>query len=449
MPKKNQITIAPKSAKKNKAPRKRNKTPQIMRAERPAKAEREYRPSSRSPVCFSHSEYCSEIYVPEEFTTSTGIVSARINPGLTTLMDFLSQVGANYTEYRFKKLSFKWMPAVGNTTTTGQMGFVSMCFQYNASAPNFESFPEMQDYEGCITKKICDGFTIEVDCRKQTRNLEWYMVRAGAPDSNANIYDFGKISLAVSGIAPVYLPNTLLGRVTCSYTVEFDKPRLYSALGYSIDFCSATTYYPEGSWGTTFLWGDPGNLLFDPRGTIPFYLVNDATGPSGNKNTIVFDADLQGKRVCLQYLVQSTSGTSNVNGFSVSTTGFAKNEDNIIWSSGLSQPIVSNGLFVQGNGTGAFNLDLVGYSPPPNVKQVHAITLRCSSTSTGFKTLWYRLMIMPRTSRGLEHIPYIQPKADDMVPIVDEPYETGIPEVIVEEDTRSVSSISSYGRPKR
>jgi len=248
-------------------------------------------------------------------------------------LDFLSQVALNYTEYRFKRLSFKWVPAVGTTTTTGQMGFISFCFQYNASAPPFQSYPELMDYEGAVTRKVCDSFLITVDCAKQNRSVEWYMVASGALITNPNIYNYGTIAFCTSGIAPVYPSGTLLGRIEADYEIELAKPRLYTALGYGIQFAQAYNTYAQGGlefWNVDNMWGNPLTLSYDTRGSLPFYFSASAKG--ANYNKLIFSDDLCGHRVKVEFIATrlSGSGSTITSGFTIKTNGFSFHPDFLI-----------------------------------------------------------------------------------------------------------------------
>lgn len=188
-------------------------------------------------VIVSRREYVMRVIsppTPGDFT----VTSLNLNPGLSGVFAWLSQVAANYDEYEIKHLVFHFKPVISTASQSGSMGTVVMACNYNAGSVKFESFREMIEYEGAMETRICDSALFGIECDPaKGKSGEHQYVRAGAIPSDEDIktYDLGLFQIATSDISSTDYPaGTLLGHLYVEYEVVLGKPKLFSALGKDI-----------------------------------------------------------------------------------------------------------------------------------------------------------------------------------------------------------------------
>lgn len=182
-------------------------------------------------------EYVMRIVVPSD-PSSFSSTSLSVNPGLSGVFAWLSQIAANYDEYELRKCIFHYKPVISVASQSGAMGSIVIACNYNAGAPKFESFREMVEYEGAMETRICDPalFGIECDPKKGVSGSHMF-VRTGAvpPDEDIKTYDTGLFQIATSDINGTDYPaGTLLGHLYVEYKVMLGKPKLYAALGKAV-----------------------------------------------------------------------------------------------------------------------------------------------------------------------------------------------------------------------
>lgn len=182
-------------------------------------------------------EYVMRIVVPST-PSSFSSTSLSVNPGLSGVFAWLSQIAANYDEYELRKCIFHYKPVISVASQSGAMGSIVIACNYNAGAPKFESFREMVEYEGAMETRICDPaiFGVECDPKKGVSGSHMF-VRTGAvpPDEDIKTYDTGLFQIATSDINGTDYPaGTLLGHLYVEYKVVLGKPKLYAALGKAV-----------------------------------------------------------------------------------------------------------------------------------------------------------------------------------------------------------------------
>jgi hypothetical protein len=224
----------------------------------------------------SRREYVTRVVapaVPGDFSNT----SYSINPGLSGVFAWLSQIASNFEEYEFWGLVFSYQPVISTATTTGAMGSVVVACNYNAGAPKFKSFREMVEYQGAIESRICDPIEFGIECdpaKNAGHDMEY--VRSGAVPNGEDIksYDIGTFQFATSDVSAAYTAGTLLGHVYVEYKIRLGKPKLYSALGKNImtDLISS------------------GGSIHDnyPFGTAPVYSQENTIGGTMSTNGFQF-----------------------------------------------------------------------------------------------------------------------------------------------------------------
>jgi len=187
-------------------------------------------------VNVSRREYVMRVVAPA--STSFENTSFAINPGLSGVFAWLSQIAANYDEYTLNHLIFHYKPVISQASQTGTMGSILLSCNYNAGAPKFATFREMAEYVGTLETRICDEalFGVECDYTKHSSAPVEYIRTGSVPvGQDIKTYDLGTFQLATSDVDAVSFPaGTLLGHLYVEYDVTLGKPKLYSALGKNV-----------------------------------------------------------------------------------------------------------------------------------------------------------------------------------------------------------------------
>jgi len=218
-------------------------------------------------------------YLTDIFSTGSNafyLEAFAVNPGLSGVFPFLSQIATNYTSYEFIQLLFEYVPVVSQSSTTGAMGTIILACNGNAAAGQFTSKVEMNEYDGSISGRVCDHMVLGVECDPKKLGLQPTLyVRAGAVQSGQDIktYDLGLFQLALSGVSTAAFPlGTQLGEVWVHYRVKLRKPRLYDSLGFNTP---RDIFYASGVGCTAAL----------PFGTSPQKSINNVIGGRLSKAT--------------------------------------------------------------------------------------------------------------------------------------------------------------------
>lgn len=187
-------------------------------------------------VC--HREYLTDIYGPPA-GDSFNVQSYGVNPALQSTFPFLSQIAANYDEYRFDQLIFSYKSTttdIGNSTT-GQCGTVIQCCNYNASAAPFTDKGVMMEYFGAVSCKVTESSQCGIECDPaQNAGPNILYTRANPVISNQDLktYDLALYQLAVAN-SPAAYANLPIGELWVDYTVTLRKPKLFVTRGLEVD----------------------------------------------------------------------------------------------------------------------------------------------------------------------------------------------------------------------
>lgn len=226
-------------------------------------------------VTITRIEYIGDVYGQADngfYTTQYSI-----NPGLPSTFPWASQVAANYDEYDLDGLVFTYKPVVSDSqTSTVSLGNVIMAAQYNAASVPFASKVEMCQYAGAVSARICDHCMLGVECDQRKRaGADSLMVRTGAISESEDVktYDWGIVTVAISGVAAGYSGNQL-GELWVSYRMRLRKPKFYEGIGYGINF---DAFIGKTGVSTTYV-----------LGTAPYKSPGNSIGGSFNKNTNVY-----------------------------------------------------------------------------------------------------------------------------------------------------------------
>jgi len=226
-------------------------------------------------ITITRIEYIGDVYGQAD----NGFYTTQypINPGLPSTFPWASQVAANYDEYDLDGLVFTYKPVVSDSqTSTVSLGNVIMAAQYNAASSPFASKVEMCQYAGAVSARICDHCMLGVECDKDKRaGADSLMVRTGAISESEDVktYDWGIVTVAISGVAAGYSGNQL-GELWVSYRLRLRKPKFYEGIGYGINF---DAFIGKTGVSTTYV-----------LGTAPYKSPGNSIGGDFNKNTNVY-----------------------------------------------------------------------------------------------------------------------------------------------------------------
>lgn len=236
--------------------------------------------SAKESIRFRHREFVMDVVSPVnavDFTTFTW----QINPGLSGLFPFLSNIALNFQEYKFMGLAFEYKAMSGvaiSTGTTMGMGTVGLAAQYRANAPTFLNKVEMMNQMWSVDGRPSDSFMLPIECDPAETPLDCLYVRGASVPDDVKFYDLAKVTLAMTGI-PV--PNSLIGELWITYDVELYKPQASGVLD---------LYAPFGLWSTIGASGD--FTATRPFSTTPIYnnfdirylgnLVSSTSAPSNS-----------------------------------------------------------------------------------------------------------------------------------------------------------------------
>lgn len=215
-------------------------------------------------VRVSRREYVMRVVSPAT-TVEFSNTSFSINPGLSGVFAWLSQIAANYDEYELEHLVFHYKPVISQASTSGAMGSILLSCNYNAGSQKFESFREMAEYSGTLETRVCDEAMFGVECdptKHGSQAIEYIRTGSVPPGQDIKTYDLGLFQIATSDVS-TFSEGTLLGHLYIEYQVVLGKPKLFTALGKGIlqDMWRGNTAVSTTAPFGTLSRANPANLL--------------------------------------------------------------------------------------------------------------------------------------------------------------------------------------------
>jgi len=218
-------------------------------------------------ICVTHMEYVTDVYGNPG--TPFEVQQYAINPGLDRFGPWLAQLAANFEEYEFIQLGYRFRSTIGElSSTSGQVGSVIMTTNYNPSAEPFSDKVAMMQYAGACSGKTTDDLIHMVECDpRQLSGPPGRYVRTGtiSADWDLKMYDKGTFMIGISG-TPDTVDNSPIGELWLSYKCILRKPKLGTTRGGSIStdmFASlAESYFYQTPFGNqTSILTAVGNTL--------------------------------------------------------------------------------------------------------------------------------------------------------------------------------------------
>ena len=206
-------------------------------------------------MVITHTEYVGEVYGNERLDPAgTGSNDPTVpfqsnklilNPGMEKTFPWLSQIAANYQEYEFDQLVFKYTPQLAEVSSNnGQVGEVLVVTQYKPQSTEFKSKADVMNYNHYTKVRSVDEGLHGVECDQSKLPLqkETMFVRSGglSKDESINDFDWGFTQVCVHN-TPASLANASIGSLEVYYTVKLSKPIIRSSKGLSVSTSHSTT----------------------------------------------------------------------------------------------------------------------------------------------------------------------------------------------------------------
>lgn len=204
--------------------------------------------SDRNALVLSHSEYVQDVYSPS-VPNGTADIVLPLNAGLASTFPMMSQLAANFEEFKIMQLAFTYRPSLSDwNTANGQVGMVIIATQYNANAQTWSTKEQMLSQTGSTSSRTIDSAWHGVECDVNKLHSDGkFLTRTGPPAVSGNLSDF---DLGFTQVRIMNCPagNLTLGELHVSYTVELSKPRIWASLGMAIpSFRTGTFRVKDGS----------------------------------------------------------------------------------------------------------------------------------------------------------------------------------------------------------
>jgi len=176
-------------------------------------------------VVIRHREFIQTINGGTDFNVRANL---PLNPGLPQTFPWLSQIAANFQEYRFMGLVFHYVPTSGMATGADtRLGAVMAQTVYRATdttpATKYELLNEFWSNESLPSEAMAHP----IECKPSETVLTNRYVRTGAVTDDLMFYDYGRTVFATQG----QIQAGLVGDLWVTYEVELRKPKLTSTLG--------------------------------------------------------------------------------------------------------------------------------------------------------------------------------------------------------------------------
>ena len=168
-----------------------------------------YRPGKiNGTMLISHREYLGDL----SGSTTFGVVSYPINPGLGTTFPWLGGIANSYEKYRIKSMAFEFV----NIAATSERGRVTLAVDYDVLDSVPTNKVDLFQISGASEGPIWEPLTIKV------KPSELLFTRNGSL-SNVDLkaYDAGRFIAAISNAAD----TSIKGELFVTYEVELSIPQ--------------------------------------------------------------------------------------------------------------------------------------------------------------------------------------------------------------------------------
>lgn len=267
----------PKAQKKKRGPRKQQRLPtsDALSAPPVALGSRQAFGGGRKAKARSWRFTNREMVVSTSGTTSDtvpGIQTFAINPGLTGSFPWLSGETDRWEQYILHAVTYEWVPGQGSSGK----GYVILSPEYDASEPAPTTLAQLTNTEDAVSDRVWNVVKCPLSPQAMHTHGPRKLIRNGMIAGDLNIYDVGKMNIAVYGNSD----TDLAGQVWVSYDIELLVPQNSADTGSSPSYTSVfTNSGGDQAYATTVAenvdfvrsasfdplgWGDPVLGVFTP-----------------------------------------------------------------------------------------------------------------------------------------------------------------------------------------
>jgi len=228
-------------------------------------------------------EYICSLAATQDFTN----LSFPINPGLSEVFPWLSNIANNYDQYRVNGMVFQFVStssdAIADTSNLG-LGQIILASDYNSADAPFVNAPQMLGSMFANSGKPSENIMHAIECAPTDQAQKLYYVRSGDIKAGTDIrlYDLATFQIATYNSPADY---TGMGQLWVSYDITFCKSVQNNQLGYSINtdkiqLVSPSNLAPFGTGRNIQRYSNLGctitnnSIIFPPTLNSGYYLIN-------------------------------------------------------------------------------------------------------------------------------------------------------------------------------
>jgi len=221
--------------------------------------------SSDGRIRVSHREYIGEVTGQASFTA----VSYAVNPGLSAVFAWLSNLAQNYESYLALALSFEFETQCSTSTA----GSIQMAMDYDAADSAPATKQALMSYHNAVRAPVWGECRFICDSQDLRKFGSQRFIRTAALAANQDIktYDIGNLIVATSGGS-----GTVVGELYVRYSFELMTPQ---------------TGVVSGSASITKLVGQGSITKAAVFGTAPTITLGTILAASSATNTLVFSTE--------------------------------------------------------------------------------------------------------------------------------------------------------------
>jgi hypothetical protein len=195
--------------------------------------------TNRNGQVINEMEYIQDLSSSTPAQTFGLLQTFSINPGLSNVFAWGSNISKNYEHYVFDELEFIYKPMVSQFATNGQSGKIILMFDYDASDPAPNSKQVMEDTIPHADGMPYEEIRLKCDPKMLHKMSLAKFVRTNIPPGGTDIktYDCGNLFIGAAGIAT----NVgLLGEIHVRYRVRLMTAVLTNMLAQPVNMVGAS-----------------------------------------------------------------------------------------------------------------------------------------------------------------------------------------------------------------
>lgn len=177
----------------------------------------------RGSVIIRHREFIRDIQASTNFTA----LKFALNPGQRSTFPWLSQIAANFEQYRFRGVLFEFLStssdAVLSSSTSTALGTVNIATDYDVLDDPYTDKRAMLNSMFASSNKPSCTFIHPIECKKSINPLSLQYVRTDLTfpaNSDARMYDLGNTYVATEGMQAA---SGNVGELWVTYEIELFK----------------------------------------------------------------------------------------------------------------------------------------------------------------------------------------------------------------------------------